>query len=77
LVFQIAAFANAVGVRPISSLKRIQRHRPVLDLSIEVLCASGWIAVIPFMIVDGIHQYGNSHWDGKLIALLVCAFVML
>ena|ERR1700761_5313006 len=77
LIFQIASFINVVAVRPISSLKRTQRKRPILDIWLETQSASCWVGVIAIMILDGVHQYGHNGWDGRLIALLACAGVML
>jgi hypothetical protein len=76
LVFQIASFINVVGIRQIALLKRQQRKRPILDIWLEAMCAIAWIAIIAFMVHDGVRQYG-SRFDGRLTALIVCAVVML
>lgn len=76
LLFQIASFINVVGVRQAALLKQQQRKRPILDIWLEAMCALAWIAIIAFMVHDGIRQYG-SNFNGRLIALIVCAVVML
>jgi hypothetical protein len=48
-----------------------------LDLNLEAFCALGWIAIISVMTFDGIREYGSGHWNGALIALIVCSWVML
>jgi hypothetical protein len=73
----IASFVNVIWVRPISELKRVQKRHPVLDLALELKCALCWIAIIAVMIYDGAREYGHGHWNGALIALIVCAWVML
>jgi len=76
LVFQIASFINVVGIRQIALLKRQQRKRPILDIWLEAMCAVAWITIVTFMVHDGVRQYG-SRFDGRLIALIVCAVIML
>jgi hypothetical protein len=76
LLFQIASFINVVGVRQAGLLKQQQQKRPMLDIWLEAMCALAWIAITAFMVHDGIRQYG-SHFDGRLIGLVVCAVVML
>jgi len=76
LLFQIASYINTVGIRQIGLLKREQRKRPILDTWLEAMCALAWIAIIVFMVHDGVRQYG-SHFDGRLTALIVCAVIML
>ena len=77
LVFMIASFVNVIWARPLAILKRVQKRRPVLDLNLESICALSWMAIIAVMTHDGVRVYGTGRWNGALIALIVCAWVML
>lgn len=73
----IASVINVIWFRSISEVKRVQKRSPVLDFILELKCALCWIAVIAVMIYDGVNAYGYGKWNGALIALIVCAWVML
>ncbi len=68
---------NVFWVRPISEVKRVQQRCSVLDVVLELKCALCWAAVAAVMIHDGISVYGHGKWNGALIALIVCALVMM
>ena len=73
----IASLINVTWFRPISEVKHVQQRSPVLDLILELKCALCWIALIAVMIYDGVNAYGHGKWNGALVALIVCAWVML
>jgi hypothetical protein len=73
----LASFINVIWVRPISEMKRVQKRYPILDIVLELKCAICWAAVVAVMIYDGLTVYGHGTWNGALIALIICALVML
>jgi len=77
LLCMIASFINVIWCRPISDVKRVQIRRPVLDLMLELMCDLCWVTVVAVMMYDGVREYGHGKWNGALVALIVCAWVML
>ena len=77
MLCMIASFVNVIWFRPVSAVKRVQNRHPVLDLMLELQCALCWVPIVAVMIYDGVRVYGHGKWNGALIALIVCAWVML